>query len=333
MRDLRNRLRVLAVFVAAGELVSFLPSFSPARARAGGAVRGSCTNDAAISTRRGTSRASMSPSSLQAAEQQDSHAVLEGQDTDGDLTERKSKIRPRWSKGQGSWSTPKTSNVEPAGGGGGGGGGGEGEVGMGPAMTALSQDAEGATDGDLEDEIMAELGQAGGLEEEEESDAPAPRTRKRLKKFFLKDFEGTSWTVAVQWKSRPFKIETTKVALKEDGSVVWLDKGKGSWRLRTKTRDLVFYRDYFLNWNGKRIFAAKLLDNSCDMYLEGEIKGWGPFQSLDTLGSFQAVRRGITIDDNTPRPPWESREAPQPEPEEGKRSKTNKDIFVDVELD
>ena len=82
-----------------------------------------------------------------------------------------------------------------------------------------------------------------------------------------------------------------QVALKEDGSVVWLDKGKGSWRLRTKTRDLVFYRDYFLNWNGKRIFAAKLLDNSCDMYLEGEIKGWGPFQSLDTLGTFQAVRR------------------------------------------
>lgn len=89
----------------------------------------------------------------------------------------------------------------------------------------------------------------------------------------------------------PPSIISGQVALKEDGSVVWLDKGKGSWRLRTKTRDLVFYRDYFLNWNGKRIFAAKLLDNSCDMYLEGEIKGWGPFQSLDTLGSFQAVRR------------------------------------------
>lgn len=43
--------------------------------------------------------------------------------------------------------------------------------------------------------------------------------------------------------------------------------------------------------------------------------------------------RGITIDENSPRPPWESRLAPQPEPEEGKRPKTNKEIFVDVELD
>lgn len=79
--------------------------------------------------------------------------------------------------------------------------------------------------------------------------------------------------------------------MKEDGSVIWLNKAKGSWRLRTKSRDLVFYRDFLLGWNGKRIFAAKLLDNSCDIYLEGEIKGWAPFMSLDTMGYFQAVRR------------------------------------------
>lgn len=112
----------------------------------------------------------MSTSSLQAADQQDSHAVLEGQDADGDLIERRSKIRSRWSKGQGSWSTPKAANVEPVGG---GSGGGE-EIGAGPAMPALSQDAEGTTDGDLEDDIMTELGQAGGSEDGEESDKPVP---------------------------------------------------------------------------------------------------------------------------------------------------------------
>ena len=112
----------------------------------------------------------MSPSSLQAADQQGSHAVLEGQDADGDLAERKSKIRPRWSKGQGSWSTPKAANVETVGGGTRGGG----EVAAGPATTALSQDAEGTTDGHLEDEIMAELGQAGGSEDGEQSGKPAP---------------------------------------------------------------------------------------------------------------------------------------------------------------
>lgn len=89
--------------------------------------------------------------------------MFDGQDADGDLSERKSKIRPRWSKGQGSWSTPKDDGT-----------GGGGEVGAGPAMAALSQDAEGKTDGDLEDEIMAELGQAGGSEDGEESDAPVP---------------------------------------------------------------------------------------------------------------------------------------------------------------
>lgn len=96
--------------------------------------------------------------------------MLDGQDADSDLSERKSKIRPRWSKGQGSWSTPKAGNVEPVGGGTGDGG----EVGAGPAMAALSQDTEGKTDGDLEDKIMAELGQAGGPEDGEESEAPVP---------------------------------------------------------------------------------------------------------------------------------------------------------------
>ncbi|CAM9181319.1 unnamed protein product [Discosporangium mesarthrocarpum] len=149
-------------------------------------------------------------------------------------------------------------------------------------------------------------------------------TRKRLKRYFAKDFAGSSWTIAIQWFGARNKIETTKVALKEDGSVVWLNRAKGTWKLHTRSRTLCFYRDFFLGWNGKRIYAARLTHNHGDMYLEGDIKGWGPFFSLDTMGTFQAVRRGITIDENTPRPPWESRPLP---------AKGAKQINVPVELD
>lgn len=127
--------------------------------------------DAGVITRRDTSRAPISPSSLQAAEQQDSHAVLGDQDADADLTARKSKIRPRWSKGQGAWSTPNGKDIGPAGGD--GGGGGE-EAGVGPAMATLLQDADGTDDAHREDDIMAELGQAGGLEEGGKNEEPAP---------------------------------------------------------------------------------------------------------------------------------------------------------------
>ncbi len=80
-------------------------------------------------------------------------------------------------------------------------------------------------------------------------------------------------------------------ALKADGSVVWLDKGKGSWIMRTKSRDISIYRNFFLNWGGLRIYSAKLLNNTCDMYLSGVIKGWQPFLPLSKMGTWQAVRR------------------------------------------
>lgn len=79
--------------------------------------------------------------------------------------------------------------------------------------------------------------------------------------------------------------------LKEDGSVVWLNKAKGQWKIRPKTRNISVYREFFWNWNGVRIFSAKLLENTCDLYLEGEIKGWTPFSPLSVMGWFQAVRR------------------------------------------
>ncbi|CAM9812957.1 unnamed protein product, partial [Hapterophycus canaliculatus] len=124
-----------------------------------------------------------------------------------------------------------------------------------------------------------------------------------------------------------------KVALKADGSVVWLDKGKGSWVLRTKSRDISIYRNYFLNWGGMRIYSAKLLDNTCDMYLSGVIKGWQPFVPLTKMGTWQAVRRGIKVDENTPRPPWESRDVVRDVTFGDGRKRKNTPIEIQVELD
>lgn len=36
-------------------------------------------------------------------------------------------------------------------------------------------------------------------------------TKKRLKKYFVSDFEDSSWTLGIQWKSKPYEVFTTKV--------------------------------------------------------------------------------------------------------------------------
>lgn len=44
--------------------------------------------------------------------------------------------------------------------------------------------------------------------------------------------------------------------------------------------------------------------------------------------------RGIVVDENTPRPPWESRQLPEPEVVNGKvRGTKPKEILVKVDLD
>ncbi|CAM9717096.1 unnamed protein product [Sphacelaria rigidula] len=229
---------------------------------------------------------------------------------------KESTIKSRWSKGQWSARGRKISA--------GGGGGDDASVPEGDHAPGIG----GTWMGDEEAKQLEEA-LAGG----EEAEAEPKLTKKRLKKYSAKDFQDSSWTLGIQWKSKPYEIFTTKVALKKDGSVVWLDRGKGSWAMRSKSRDLVFYRDFFWNWNGKRIYSAKLLDNTCDLYLEGVIKGWAPFVQLGIYGYFQAVRRDVKIDENSPRPPWESRpidDDPLP-PSWGKR--TIKAIETPVPLD
>ncbi|CAN0294104.1 unnamed protein product [Pylaiella littoralis] len=337
MRDLRNRLRAAVVFCGAGPVASFLPSFSPARARAGASLVASCTEG--VATRRGTSRATLGSTRLEATtEQQEGHALLGDQEANANTIDNS---KTDSSKGQGSSDTPKaaaSATVE-LGDGSSGAGGEEEEVGPVPSVAAVTQEVDAAAGlGQTaeEAEVMAELlaQQPGGQEGEGDEAAPdTMRVRKRLKKYFPKDFQDTTWTVAVQWKHATYEVQTTKIALKADGSVVWLDKGKGSWILRTKSRDISIYRNYFLNWAGLRIYSAKLLDNTCDMYLSGVIKGWQPFLPLSRMGTWQAVRRGITVDENTPRPPWESQEMVEEVVFGDGRKKKNTPIEIPVDLD
>ena len=39
------------------------------------------------------------------------------------------------------------------------------------------------------------------------------RVRKRLKKYYPKDFQDTTWTVAVQWNHAKYEVQTTKVRI------------------------------------------------------------------------------------------------------------------------
>eukprot|EP00611_Tribonema_gayanum_P017657 TRINITY_DN3042_c0_g1_i1.p1 TRINITY_DN3042_c0_g1~~TRINITY_DN3042_c0_g1_i1.p1 ORF type:complete len:315 (+),score=58.02 TRINITY_DN3042_c0_g1_i1:152-1096(+) len=179
---------------------------------------------------------------------------------------------------------------------------------------AAITDATGVAAAADADAALAEAG--GDLKELADMAAMAPlaepepeRKVRRVKKFFARDFANSTWAVAILWGARR-KPQMTKVFLRDDGKVVWLDKGKGSWRLDTKSRSLGFYRDFFLGWKGKRIFSTRLLDNCNEHYLEGEVKGWGPWFPLKWMGQWQAIRLGVDLEKHGPAP-WLQREAPE----------------------
>jgi hypothetical protein len=158
----------------------------------------------------------------------------------------------------------------------------------------------------------AELEQAAAV-------APVVPERKvrRVKKFYARDFANSTWAVGIVWGTKR-KVQTTQVFMRDDGSLVWLDGGKGSWRLNTQSRSLGFYRDFFLGWKGKRVFSTRLLDNCNEHYLEGDIKGWGPWFPLQWMGQFQAIRMGVDLDKHGPAP-WldENRPPPTDFPDDG----------------
>ncbi|CAM9342242.1 unnamed protein product, partial [Phaeothamnion confervicola] len=130
--------------------------------------------------------------------------------------------------------------------------------------------------------------------------------------FFARDFVNSTWDVGVLWTGRD-KVEVTKVFLRDDGSAIWLDGGKGKWKLDRKSRSLGVYREFPFGWAGLRIFSCRLLDNSCEHYLEGDVKGWGPWFALSLMGAWQAIRAGADLTKHGPAP-WLARE-----PKEGEK--------------
>jgi hypothetical protein len=162
---------------------------------------------------------------------------------------------------------------------------------------------------------------ATSVTELEQAVAVAPvvpeRKVRRVKKFYARDFANSTWAVGIVWGTKR-KVQTTQVFMRDDGSLVWLDGGKGSWRLNTQSRSLGFYRDFFLGWKGKRVFSTRLLDNCNEHYLEGDIKGWGPWFPLQWMGQFQAIRMGVDLDKHGPAP-WldENRPPPADFPDDG----------------
>lgn len=320
------------VLCVPGVVLSFVPSSLPARWQHERAV-GGLTRGLESPIESCASRALARTCCVRATGPVDDHSIPQGHltaEAPTSIAEDKGKTRSRWAKGQGTWAPrgkkgpAADKGNDPVGAGGG--------VEVDQLMGIKAPEVGGTFMSD-DDAMRLEEAMDQGTQEEESSQPAVKVTKKRLKKYFVSDFEDSSWTVGIQWKSKPYEIYTTKVALKKDGSVVWLDKGQGSWSLRTRSRDLVFYRDFFWNWNGKRIYSAKLLNNTCDMYLEGVIKGWAPFLQLGIYGHFQAVRRGVTIDENTPRPPWEDRPVPELDIPKSMGRRTNRAVIKSVPLD
>jgi hypothetical protein len=175
----------------------------------------------------------------------------------------------------------------------------------------LAAEAAAATvDDDSAVDSSAMLAATDDTDEKQAAAAPVPVERKvrRVKKFYARDFANSSWAVGIVWGTKR-KVQSTQLFMRDDGTLVWLDGGKGSWRLNTQSRSLGFYRDFFLGWKGKRVFSTRLLDNCNEHYLEGDIKGWGPWFPLQWMGQFQAIRMGVDLSKHGPAP-WENRPPP-----------------------
>ncbi|CAM9763744.1 unnamed protein product [Chrysoparadoxa australica] len=160
----------------------------------------------------------------------------------------------------------------------------------------------------LEEVQPAGMEAAEAQEEEPGEMQPQPKV-KRVKKFFAKDFSGSTWELGINWNNSR-KIERSKISFREDGSLGWLSGHKGSWVLNSKSRSLCFYKDFTFGWAGKRIFGTRLLDNANAVYMEGDIKGWGPWFPLEKMGQWQAIKCGVDLTEYG-QAPWETREVPE----------------------
>lgn len=119
------------------------------------------------------------------------------------------------------------------------------------------------------------------------------------KKFEAADFAGSEWKIGVLWGEEE-DIEVSWFRCKDDGKSEWGFRtgNEGRWSLDDGVY-LTVTRDYFLGWNGRRIYSAKVTED-CN-YLEGYVRGWKPWEPASIMGQWQAFRLGV---ERPNPPPW-----------------------------
>lgn len=134
---------------------------------------------------------------------------------------------------------------------------------------------------------------------EEPEPTPEPAEPEPPKRFESADFAGSEWKIGVLWGEEQ-DIEVSWFRCKADGKSEWGFKqgNEGRWSLDDGVY-LTVTRNYFLGWNGRRIYSAKVTDD-CN-YLEGYVRGWKPWEPASIMGQWQAFRLGV---ERPNPPPW-----------------------------
>lgn len=111
------------------------------------------------------------------------------------------------------------------------------------------------------------------------------------------DFNGSEWKIGILWNGKK-KIDVSWIRCKPMNELQWGFGAEGKWRLEDGTF-VTFTRDFFLGWHGRRLFSAKIGEDS--NYLEGVVRGWKPWDSATVMGQWEAIRLGV---DRPEEAPW-----------------------------
>lgn len=131
------------------------------------------------------------------------------------------------------------------------------------------------------------------------TESESRRQDETTSKYTTADFADSEWKIGVQWRDSK-KIDVSWFRVKMNGSSQWgFNIGSsGQWKLDDGLF-ITVSQDFFLGWNGKRLFSARIGDDP--NYLEGIIRGWKPWEPASVMGRWQAIRLGVKRPNP---PPW-----------------------------
>lgn len=106
----------------------------------------------------------------------------------------------------------------------------------------------------------------------------------------LSDLIGSEWKIGILWRDST-KVDVSWFRLKDEGVVEWgFTDTPGIWGLEQGQYITVSREFAPFSWAGKRLFCAGL---ESPAYIEGIIKGWGPWFPAGVMGQWQAIRLGV----------------------------------------